>query len=630
MYKYAQSTYSRKNKSYYKKPFRKTKGFYILLALIILIFIFIFWSIKNTENETSSQPKYSDQTGLPSMSGKLSFINGEVEIKKTEQEWQKVSENFQVETGDRLKTGQDSRAIIELPDQSIIRVKENSELEFNELGMADIIIEQKSGTCFHRVNNQSTAIYRVKNGETELTALGTGFNVFTSSKLTYLTVTEGRVKTKIYNGDSIANMRTVESGTRAELNPGLSVEKSIQTKSVKSDELLQDEWYSWNLEKDQNKNYFSGIFEKALKLIITEPEKTEIDTEKEKITISGSTDPLAEIFMAGQELENNNGVFNTDYLLGTGENEITITVKKGQNQNKKTLTVNCTKKEQKIKLSGETLDNNQVKLSWEANQLNDFVEFKVLKGTKENPTYPEAPYHSLDSDLNGDQWGNLENKDYYFRICALSENNTCVAYSNNFLASFSNDPIDGKITLNASLDNDQVSLKWSLSSGLDDSNGLKTLISQISNPTYPQSTYHSLDSGERQDDWTNLDPGTYYFRVCLIKNNECQIYSNEQTVTLEEQKEQPKITLSVNSHNGNVTLLWSASDLPPGDGYKILKSNNPGVSCSASENKIIDSHTQYAYTWQNLSIGQTYYFKICQNQSGQCSTCSQEIPVAVK
>ncbi|NQT49185.1 FecR domain-containing protein [Candidatus Kuenenbacteria bacterium] len=621
------SQYSR-SRSYYKKPFRKTKGFYILLVIVLIVAGFIYWSITNTDQENNGDQKYSDQNGAPIMAAKVTFVDGELKLKAKDEPWQEIAADYQVQLNDEIKTGADSKAIIELPDKSIIRIAKNTELKITQMGMADVMIEQTSGTVFHRVNDKSTAIYRVKNGDIEMTALGTAFNVLASSQLTYLTVTENKVKVKIFDGEDIVNMRTIESGTKATINSTQDLDEMIKTTETSLGDLIDDDWYAWNLQKDRDKEFFLGIFEQAVKLVISDPANSEMTVDEDKITIKGHTDPGAEIFMSGHELDNNNGTFETEYLLGPGENEIEIMVKIGKNKNKKTLLITSTKEKMVIDLSGEIDDDNKVTLTWETENIDDTQEFKILKGSSESPTYPDAPYHSVDNKTFTDSWTSLADGEYFFRVCALSSESKCLTYSEDYEVTVGNpeqkDSVSGTMDLSVALNNDQVNLNWSTSTDLNTSEGFKTVISQTENPAFPGNSYHTLTSNERSDIWKNMAPGTYHFRVCLLKNNQCIIYSNDATI---EAKPAGSIQLLGSAQKGRIDLTWEISGLEIDKGFKVIMAEQSGVIFPGKTHHLITTAAARADSWVNLETGKTYYFKICKNNGSSCGTYSNEVVV---
>ena len=618
---YGHRSYSERN--YYKKPFRKTRGFYILIIILIGVVSFVYFSIKRSTEDVEQTQKFTDQIEIPVTAAKVIFLSGKLESRPPNQNWQEIGQDYQIQSGDDIRTAGNAKAAVELPDKSIVRLSENAEIRLEQFGMADIIVEQISGQVFHRVNSNSTAIYRVKNKSTELTALGTGFNVLASGELTYLTVTDSKVKVKIYNADNIINMRTVDNGEKVLINPTLETNQMIKAENVSSSDLIKQDWFAWNLEQDRQANFSLGIFEKSIKLIVTEPAETKISTDQEKITIKGETDLDAEIFMSGKELENNGGKFQTEFLLSPGKNQIEITVKKGKNMNQKTMIVESTRKVGQITLAGEYSDNKAT-LNWQTKNISDFKEFKVLQGNATNPTFPNAPYHTVQKTLTSDEWIGLEKAKYFFRVCALTNDGKCSNYSNNLEINIGAENAFADITLTAAVKSDTVELKWTLNKSNNPSDGFKTLISQNTNPVYPGSSYHSLSSNERSDLWKKLSPGIYYFRVCLLKNNVCEKYSDNAKAVITESSDN-SITLTGAKGDGLINLYWETNGLAITKGYKIIVSDEPDVSFPGLGHHLNTVNDAGSDVWDNLETGIKYYFRVCQNLGSTCGVYSNEV-----
>lgn len=627
MQKYMRSNYSQ-GRNYYKKPFYKTLKFYFFLILIGAIVFFVFWSIKKTDQVDNSQQKFTDQEMVPSMTAKVKYSEGLVELKTEEDGWQEVAENYQVQAGDIVRTNEDSKTTIELPDESLVRLAANSEIKFEQLGMADINIQQLSGNSFHRVHSKSTAIYRVKNNNTELTSLGTAFNVYSTANLTKLTVTEGKVKIKIYDDqENIINMRTIDTGSQATINPDLETEKMIAVDDVDASDLLANDWYAWNLEEDREGEFYLGLFEKAIKLSLSQPEKDPYETDEDKLTIKGETDPEADIFVAGKELDNNNGSFETEIALQPGENEIEITVKKGKNTNKKTLNIISTKQNETIKLTQSTTDNN-VSLSWEIENIENFKEFKILQSQEANPTYPDSLFHTASAETFSDNWNNLANSTYYFRVCALDNENKCLIYSNTLTITIGDQEETPTGTLSLSLDksNNNINLSWTVSNDTEVNEGFKTIISQSENPTYPGNSYHSLNVNQRDDTWRRLSAGTYHFRVCVTKNGQCILYSNNVSTSITE-TDLGSISLSGSNEAGKINLSWTIDNIDTPKGLRVMMSETPSIAYPGQSHHLVIGSGQTTDSWE-LDTGKTYYFSVCQNMGSDCGTYSNEIEIS--
>jgi len=612
--------------NYYKRPFYLRKSTYFLLALLIALVSFVVWSIKKAPNEEAQNIPLAVEKA-PTLDGKISFLTGSTQIKSGEAEWTDLKSDTQIKAGDSVRTQAAGRVIIELPDKSYVRLFENSELKFTTLGMTDIVIENVSGTSYHRVNDQSTAIYRLKQNNIELTALGTAFNVSKEDNLLKATVIESRLKVKIYDGEEITNMRTIESGTRCTVNTGLALAQMIQSEDVQASTLLENEWYSWNLEKDKETNFFLGIFEKATKLTLTEPTQTEFETDKDKITIKGSTEKDAEIIIAGKDVKNNDGNFETIVPLTAGDNQIEILVKKDKNINKRTLKIKSTQKDKSITLSVEREGPTSVKLSWILTNVNEFKEFKALLSTKEESPVLGATNKTFAKDKLTETWNDIDDGKYNFRICALAEDNSCI-YSNVVSLLVGEAAVWENLEMNLIahlIEPNNINLTWTNNRNLDNNVSLKLIESNSKTPVYPGRANHSLSGGTNSDTWENVSNGTHYFRLCLYENNQCLKYSNTASLTVS--SKEPSISLSGTSSAGAVQLKWTNNNVVADSGYQAIRSESSRVSFPGSDYHSVSTTND---TFNNLAVGQTYYFRVCQNLAGECGVYSNEISVTVK
>jgi hypothetical protein len=614
--------------NYYKRPFYKRRSFYIIIILIFVVVGFFSWSIKKASNKPQAAPQITDQKQAPDLNAKIIFLSGKIQLKTATTDWAEVAEGENIAASDNLKTLAGSRAIVELPDKSYVRLFENSEIKFTQLGLTDIVIEQIAGTSYHRVNDQSMAIFRVKSGNTELTALGTAFSVTKENAQLKVSVIESRLKAKIYDGGEIINMRTLEAGTKATIDEKSPVAQMIISENLQASTLLENEWYSWNLEKDKEKNFLLGIFEKATKLTIIEPTKTEFETDKDKLTIKGSTEKDASILVAGKEVESKDGNFETVVPLVAGENKIEIIVKKDANINKRILTVKSGQQAKKIVLTGERQGQTSIKLSWVTTNISDIKEFKLVRSKDENPVYPIATSQTATNTSMTAIWDDLADGKYNFRVCALDETNTCMAYSNNLSMLIGDAALWEQVEINLSaekFDENNARLSWTTSKPLNSSVSLKLILNTTKTAVYPGKQAHSLDATATSDEWLNLANGTHHFRVCLFQNNQCLKFSNNVAITVASPTN--PLSLTGSSVSGTINLNWTSANTDANNGFYVVLSETPNVVFPGKEYRTLTATT---YSWIDLTFDRTYYFRACQNVNGSCGEYSNEISLTVK
>lgn len=641
-----------RNKHYYKKrPFWKNKWLFVFGALILAVGIFVWWSIATApEPQDVSISLTDDVTETNSFSARMTYTKGTVELLR-DTDWATIHLNDQLLQGAHIRTGKDSRAAIVLPDDSIIRLNANAEIELRQFGMADIVINVIKGQVFHRVSEDSPAIYRVINKTVELTALGTAFNTTVKNNTLSLMVTESRVKVKVYDDtafSTILNMRTIDEGYVALIDPAQDPTETIDSEEQDATDLLENEWYVWNKGQDEEAGFFLGIFEKNIPLTITSPEETEFETSEASITITGNTDPDAEVFIDGDEIKQTNGAFSHEYSLESGENVIEIIVLKGNNKNKKVLYITTESDRNKdLTASISVNDSNIVTISWiyltGTDASNDETtretpNFRVLMSEDNSePIYGDTTYHIVTSGENKDTWDELEPGTYYFRVCVF-EGQTCSSYSNPVSITLDNkeeQPVDqgASIDLTASQRFSDITLDWSVSN-FEDFDAIEVVTNTAPDPTYPAHSAHQLPITARNDVWKGLQPGTYYFRVCGIKNDRCAVYSNNASFTLKKTIAPPASTGTISvtgtATQGTVVINWIPKDINAAKGFRVMYGSTTDLQFPGSEFLLATDPGARSVSLNTLEVGKTYFFRVCENLGSTCGVYSNEIRLTVE
>jgi|GEM_PF-3173071 len=164
-------------------------------------------------------------------------------------------------------TEQGMRSTVTLSDGSRVRLNENSSLKFPESFGEELRIVHLEGEAFFDIKPNAKKPFKVITGTSEITVLGTAFNVNTHHQ-PEITVTSGRVK--------VADLKSNEG---VELNPGQQAilnKEHIQVKEVNPDFFIG--WHTRKLvfEEEPIASVFS-ILERAYGVNI------EVDMPKKEI-----------------------------------------------------------------------------------------------------------------------------------------------------------------------------------------------------------------------------------------------------------------------------------------------------------------------------------------------------------
>ena len=172
----------------------------------------------------------------------------------------------------------------------------------------------------------------------------------------------------------------------------------------------------------------------------------------------------------------------------------------------------------------------------------------------------------------------------------------------------------------------QVKLTWSAVGSFP--KGFKVVWSKTSStPVFPGDEYAYVnDSSARQAYVSGLTAGkTYYFRVCRYTGSACDLYSNTKSITLSSGGSgDDTITLKsiTDSGAGAAKLVWTASGSFP-NGFKIAYSSHNTVPVyPGDEYEYASNGSTRSIIIDNLTEGETYYFRVCKYEGGSCTVYS--------
>lgn len=278
------------------------------------------------------------------------------------------------------------------------------------------------------------------------------------------------------------------------------------------------------------------------------------------------------------------------------------------------------------------LEKDTVYLDWKLDEGTANNGYRVVMSTEnEDPTYPEDTNHFIsNNEALSDTWKNLKKGKYHFRVGLYDGKGAILKYSNNVTIDTEN-PIDsGAIEFSGEGNDTSAELNWSVTE-IDSIDGYYIVSSDSKNPSYPADSYEKVSATDTSYSWKNLESKkTYHFRLCVIVNDNCAVYSDNLEISLQEND--GSIDLSGFITDNDVYLEWSSKDLTSNNlGFRILMSEKPNPSLNSSTVKVIDSRATTNYTWNDLARGTTYYFSVCEylgnNTCGSFSnTLSLSIP----
>ncbi len=183
-------------------------------------------------------------------------------------------------------------------------------------------------------------------------------------------------------------------------------------------------------------------------------------------------------------------------------------------------------------LQAEAISANQIDIEWTDNS-DDETGFRIERKIDENGSYNEVSQITEDVIVFQDV-GLQPNTTYFYRICAFNENGNSL-YSNEVSVTTPNDVPNAPTTLQAeAISANQIDLEW-----IDNSNdeiGFRIERKTGAEGQYSLIAQVALDDTVHQD--IGLEPNTtYFYRICAFNENGNSLYSNEVSVTTQNEFE---------------------------------------------------------------------------------------------
>jgi len=164
--------------------------------------------------------------------GLISKVIQDVSHKQTDKEWQKAQKGETLVSGDRVKTGEHSLAIIKFLDNSLVRVRELSELTINgalnEGAFLKSVDLQNGVVGFNIQKQRPQEEFRFSSPTSVASIRGTGGLFSTSNSSDTLTVIEGTV---IFMNRSSGQSVDVHAGFTGISNPDGSLRNRPATRA---------------------------------------------------------------------------------------------------------------------------------------------------------------------------------------------------------------------------------------------------------------------------------------------------------------------------------------------------------------------------------------------------------------
>jgi len=644
---------------YYRR--RSGKKWIILLIVLILAGIGGYWYYQNyfkpIESPTANQtnPATSDVMAIYAVENEvLADLNNAGFIK--------VASGQQLKAGDKIKTGANSKAII-LINNSVIRLDSNSQLNILLISADKTILEQVSGQSYHKVAANST--YTVKSLDSIITAVGTKFNVTTdeAKKIVNLTQIEGQVKLEVLKQSAVILSALVEKNENLAINLTAAKKDIFKFSENKLDDLKKDAWYSYNFTEDE-KVYVVNNNQPEMVTPVKELElKIEATEEGNQLSWTTYSKNDFQIYKVVRSDTKENPIFPDDgYIYGSPDKDsgsyldkdiiaaknyfYTVCVLTNLNQvicgNSLSVKAAENEAEKNILQLSSTIENNQIKLTWNQYQDEDYMFFKVVRSeTNADLRYPtdgyvKTIYEATETEYTDDKAES--DKTYNYRICLKKKSDGKILCGSVVTVKAPASESAGDISLSATPKDSANYLSWNkiesdifgsykilrseTDSVLDFSSS--KVINTINLNTVTSYTDSSADITKK-----------YYYRVCYSLTDASQTCSNVVSVAAraEAVDAQPPSAPSLmgSVSDSGVSLNWTKNSETDFKEYRIVKSQTssaltyPAFGSIGTRQKGSETYVDSSVT--NTTAG-TYYYRICALDNSGNVNCGNVVKVA--
>ncbi|MFA6272204.1 MAG: FecR domain-containing protein [Patescibacteria group bacterium] len=616
------------------------KGKYTNILIIVVLAIIvgggIYWYSQYSTIEIYVDSSLSNEKQA-TLAATLAYQQGEVMAKVNDAEWAVVETDAVLHEGDAVKTGLDSKAIVELENGDVVRLGYSTEITLTSLKKTSVIIDQTSGASYNRVAKNVARTYKVETDDATIQALGTAFNVVKTAEQMDVTVVE-------------SNVDVITESKNEELAEGkiVSIKNNVIEISDIDPENLKNDWYTWNKEEDSKGDDSLGVLEPFAgpEVIITNPANVTTVTNPE-LTITGTvSDISAKLTFNGAEMDNDNGSFSHAVTLSAGKNVFTIVAENSSGYKtvkEVKITYQTAAGATPIKLEAVTEDDG-VHLAWSKSTGSTFQYYKVVRSENNaNLNYPDDGYIAAlrigeesytDKDV-------LENSTYYYRVCEVMTDDQVfcsnVAHMKGKKAQEQEQEQEQEeyqvgIFLTGEPQTAGVLLQWEVKN-MNISNGFKVVKGNSANPVYPGNDYKLLTENNTSSYiWDVTDGQTYHFRICEYDGSgACLVYSNDITVTATGGSDNGNDTegsasvMSVTAEETGVGIWWTDTSSNPGfKYYKVVRSEtNPNLRYPEDDYISVKSADETSYRDFSAVNGKSYYYRIC--TVGDTTFCSNVI-----
>jgi hypothetical protein len=194
---------------------------------------------------TSSDPNTQNQndTSAPGVA-RVSYLKGDVSTQRGDTgDWVALTQNSPVSQGDKVATGQNSRAELQLDYADVLRLSNNSTANLTNLSRGSIQVQVGQGMVTYSVLRGGEAIAEIDTPNSSVKPSGQG---------EYRIVVNSDSETQVIIRRGSADISTPDGSTHVEQGQMITIEGTDSPQYKTEAATARDEWDSWNDDRDRH------------------------------------------------------------------------------------------------------------------------------------------------------------------------------------------------------------------------------------------------------------------------------------------------------------------------------------------------------------------------------------------
>jgi FecR protein len=200
------------------------------------------------DNGTSTQAQPQEEAG-PGVA-RVSFIKGDVSSQRGDNgDWVAVTQNSPISQGDRVATGQNSRAELQLDFANVLRMSANATANVKNLSRTDISVQIGQGLVTYTVRNGGEANPEIDTPNASIHPSGPG---------QYRILVNSDSETQVIIRQGSADISTSQGSTHVDQGQMITVQGTDDPQYKTEAAMGKDDWDTWINDRDHRINNASS------------------------------------------------------------------------------------------------------------------------------------------------------------------------------------------------------------------------------------------------------------------------------------------------------------------------------------------------------------------------------------